>query len=61
MVLFIALISLFSALALTGYIVTKRHPERSKHSKAFGIAFAVLFVVLIVVLASGIFAGWRGG
>lgn len=60
MVLLVALLALFSALALTGYIVTRRHPERSKHSKAFGIAFAVLFVVLVVVLVSGLFAGWRG-
>lgn len=59
MVTLIAVLAFLAALALTGYIVTHRHPARAKHERAFAVAFAVLFVILIGVIVTAFFAGWR--
>lgn len=60
MVILTAVLAFLAAMALTGYIVTKRHPDRVEHEKTFAIAFVVLAILLIGVLAVAFYAGWRG-
>lgn len=59
MVTLIAVLAFLAALALTGYIVTRRHPARAEHERTFAIVFVVLFVVLLGVITTAFFAGWR--